>query len=84
MAYDTRRPQIAERCDKENSGIFVQMKKLDVIDGAFCERLIKIAKFRNRLVHLYWEIERQMVYRIIQDNLDDFKLFQEKVVVFLK
>jgi len=36
------------------------------------------------LVHLYWEIERQMVYRIIQDNLDDFKLFQEKVVTFLK
>jgi len=36
------------------------------------------------LVHLYWEIERQMVYRIIQENLDDFKLFQEKVVGFLK
>ena len=64
--------------------IFVQMKKLGVIDGTFCERLIKMAKFRNRLVHLYWEIERQMIYRIIQDNLDDFKLFQEKVVVFLK
>ncbi len=64
--------------------IFVQMKKLDVIDGEFCDRLIKMAKFRNRLVHLYWEIERQMVYRIIQDNLDDFKLFQEKVVTFLK
>jgi len=64
--------------------IFVQMKNLGVIDGAFCERLIKMAKFRNRLVHLYWEIERQMVYRIIQDNLDDFKLFQEKVVAFLK
>ena len=60
------------------------MKKLGVIDGTFCERLIKMAKFRNRLVHLYWEIERQMIYRIIQDNLDDFKLFQEKVVAFLK
>jgi len=64
--------------------IFLQMKNLGVIDEAFCERLIKMAKFRNRLVHLYWEIERQMVYRIIQENLDDFKLFQEKVVAFLK
>ena len=64
--------------------IFVQMKKLGVIDREFCDRLIKMAKFRNRLVHLYWEIERQMVYRIIQDNLEDFKLFQEKVVAFLK
>ena len=64
--------------------IFVQMKQLDIIDEAFCGRLVKMAKFRNRLVHLYWEIECQMVYRIIQDNLDDFKLFQEKVVAFLK
>ena len=66
------------------SDIFVQMRKLGIINGAFCERLIKMAKFRNRLVHLYWEIERQMVYRIIQDNLDDFRLFQEKVVAFSK
>jgi len=64
--------------------IFVQMKNLGVIDNAFCERLVKMAKFRNRLVHLYYEIESATVYRIIQDNLDDFKLYQHKVVSFLK
>ena len=64
--------------------IFVQMKSLGVIDHEFCERLVKMAKFRNRLVHLYWELEPEMVFQIIRDNLDDFKQFQDEVVAFLK
>jgi len=54
------------------------------VDDRIKEHLKQLNKYYNRLVHLYWEIERQMVYRIIQENLDDFKLFQEKVVGFLK
>ena len=42
-----------------------------------------MAKFRNRLVHLYWEIDPETVYQLLQDNLDDFVLFQQKVVSFL-
>jgi uncharacterized protein YutE (UPF0331/DUF86 family) len=64
--------------------IFVQLKNIGVIDSSFCDRLVQMAKFRNRLVHLYWEIDKKMVYKIIQDNLDDFKLFEQNVVKFLK
>ena len=44
------------------------------------KRLIKMAKFRNRLVHLYWELDTETIYKIIQENVEDFKLFQEKIV----
>jgi predicted nucleotidyltransferase len=64
--------------------IFVQLKNLGVIDNLFCDRLVKMAKFRNRLVHLYWEIDPQKVYEIIVDNLEDFKHFERDVVKFLK
>jgi uncharacterized protein YutE (UPF0331/DUF86 family) len=43
-----------------------------------------MAKFRNCLVHLYWEIDKKKVYEIIRDNLEDFKLFEQNVVKFLK
>ena len=43
-----------------------------------------MAKFRNRLVHLYWEIDNKKIYEIIRDNLEDFKLFEQNVVEFLK
>lgn len=64
--------------------IFVQLKNLGVIDNSFCDRLVKMAKFRNRLVHLYWEIDPQKVYEIIVNSLEDFKLFEQNVVKFLK
>ena len=64
--------------------IFIQLKNIGVIDTSFCDRLVKMAKFRNRLVHLYWEIDKKQVYEIIRDNVEDFKLFEKSVVQFLK
>ena len=64
--------------------IFIQLKNLGVIDNSLCNRLVKMAKFRNRLVHLYWEIEKDKLYEIIQDNLKDFSIFQKKVLAYLK
>ena len=63
--------------------IFIAMKGLGVIDDNFCHRLVKMAKFRNRLVHLYWEIDKETLYNFIQDDLEDFKLFEQKVVTYL-
>jgi len=63
--------------------IFREMYRLGVVEDDFKERLTKMARFRNRLVHLYWEIDPETVYRLLQDNLDDFKLFQKKVVAYL-
>ena len=64
--------------------IFVQLRNLGAIDGSFCDRLVKMAKFRNRLVHLYWEISKEKLYEIIRDDLEDFKFFEKSIVNFLK
>ena len=63
--------------------IFKEMGRLGVVDHDFKQRLIKMAKFRNRLVHLYWEIDQDTVYRFLQNDLDDFKRFQQSVVDYL-
>ena len=64
--------------------IFIQLNNIGVIDDSFCDRFVKMAKFRNRLVHLYWEIDKKKLYEIIRDNLEDFKLFEQDVVEYLK
>jgi len=43
-----------------------------------------MAKFRNRLVHLYWEISPEKIFEIIQNNLEYFKLFEKKIVEFIR
>jgi uncharacterized protein YutE (UPF0331/DUF86 family) len=64
--------------------IFKEINRLGVVENDFMERLVTMEKFRNRLVHLYWEIDQEAVYGFLQNDLDDFKLFQQQVVAFLK
>ena len=36
------------------------------------------------LVYVYWEIDDELVYRTIQEGLDDFRKFRSYVIAFLK
>lgn len=62
---------------------FRVMAEAGALDAAFSNELINMAKFRNRLVHLYWEVDDQQLYEILQDRLDDFKRLLDSIVEFL-
>ncbi len=64
--------------------IFRELAKIGVIDSEFSEDLQKMAKFRNRLVHMYWEIDREFVYEILQSKLETFEKFIQSVVEFYR
>jgi uncharacterized protein YutE (UPF0331/DUF86 family) len=63
--------------------VFKSLYQLGVVDEMFSLRLVEMAKFRNRLVHAYWDLDKETVYQILQNCTNDFKLFQEKIVAFL-
>ena len=42
--------------------------------------LVQMVKFRNRIVHLYLEVDDAEINRILQENLDDIKAFVRSVV----
>ena len=42
-----------------------------------------MARFQNRLVHLYWEVDDEQLYEILQERLDDFKKFLDAMARFL-
>lgn len=63
--------------------IFRELEQLGVVDRDFASRLMEMARFRNRLVHLYWELEPETVYDILQKRLEDFVAFRDKVTDFL-
>jgi uncharacterized protein YutE (UPF0331/DUF86 family) len=63
--------------------IFRELEQLGVVDGDFASRLMEMARFRNRLVHLYWELDAETVYDILQKRLDDLAAFRDKVTEFL-
>jgi len=42
-----------------------------------------MVQFRNRIVHLYWEVEAEVIYDILQKNLEDFETFTSQILKYL-
>lgn len=69
----------------ENYGdTFQVLGEQGVFNADFVSDLKEMAKFRNRLIHLYMEVNDELVHDILQSRLDDFKSFMDAVAVFLK
>ena len=63
---------------------FTVLAERGILQREFAERLRRMAKFRNRLVHLYGEIDDQHVVRVLVEDLGDFDLFRERILALLK
>jgi uncharacterized protein YutE (UPF0331/DUF86 family) len=59
------------------------MAEKGAFDEQFTATLIQMARFRNRLVHIYWEVDDNELYRIIQTRLPDIKTFLENFGRFI-
>ena len=40
-------------------------------------RLMNMARFRNILVHFYWKVEDERLFKILKENLKDIEIFLE-------
>ncbi|MGC8943759.1 MAG: type VII toxin-antitoxin system HepT family RNase toxin [Caldisericia bacterium] len=65
--------------------IAIELGKQKILPKDFVEnKLIKMAGYRNRLIHFYSEITEDELYRIIKDELNDFKKFLKYIKPLLK
>jgi len=62
--------------------IFRELGNLGIVTKSFSEKLITMAKFRNRLVHIYWEIDANELYKYLSENLKDFQTFIDQIVKY--
>jgi len=43
-----------------------------------------MTRFRNRIVHLYWDIDDKLVLEIIKNNYEDFINYRTEILEHLK
>jgi uncharacterized protein YutE (UPF0331/DUF86 family) len=67
------------RFPNDNADTFAILGEHGVLDRAFAESLKAMARFRNRLVHLYWDVENRHVYEYLQRRLPDFDRFAQEI-----
>ncbi len=62
-----------------------EMGNQKIVSIDFAEdKLVKMAGYRNRLTHLYFEISGQEIFDIINSNLDDFREFEKFIKKYLE
>jgi uncharacterized protein YutE (UPF0331/DUF86 family) len=71
------------RAPEDYGDTFRVMNEEGALKQEFSDELVNMAKFRNRLVHIYLEVENKQVYEILQDRLGDFKKFIDSLSNFL-
>jgi uncharacterized protein YutE (UPF0331/DUF86 family) len=71
------------RIPEDYADTFQVMGEVGALDVAFTDELRNMAKFRNRLVHIYWGVDDQQLHEILKTHLGDFKKFLDSMANFL-
>jgi len=66
------------------SDVIKILTKHDVISEELSTQLIKMVRFRNLLGHFYLEIDNEIIYNILQNNIKDFNSFKEAILTKFK
>ena len=62
---------------------FVVLNEEKILPDDFMPTLREMVSFRNRVVHLYWDVDDKVVYRIVQNNLADIDRFASLIADYL-
>ena len=62
---------------------FALLEKGSVLPAPFATEMMKMARFRNRLVHIYWETDLKLLYEIITNKLSDFDEYIKHIQKFI-
>lgn len=72
------------RRPKDYKDVFLILGDEKILPFDFSRSLVKIAQYRNRLVHLYWEITPEEIYDILQGPVNDLEVFSKQIIDSLK
>lgn len=63
--------RLSARTPETYAACFDALRDAAVLPPDLAERLGRMARFRNRLVHLYWRIDNERLWTILQEHLGD-------------
>lgn len=65
------------------AGCFALLEEAGILTPDLTERLESMAKFRNLLIHVNWEVDYRRVHAAMQESLGDFRAFAAAVIALL-
>ena len=71
------------RAPKDYGDTFDVLFEEGIISDTFTHVMKQMAKFRNRIVHLYGEVDNHYVIDILKTKLDDFQTFRKAILKYI-
>ena len=71
------------RVPEDYADTFRVMSEEGALEEEKLNDLVAMAKFRNRLVHLYWEVNNDQLHEILLSRLGDFDLVLTSISIYL-
>jgi uncharacterized protein YutE (UPF0331/DUF86 family) len=68
-----------KKVPQEYAQCFQLLEEAKMISSRLSKKLQHMARFRNLLVHMYWKINFQEVFSIIENDLADLSRFVRKI-----
>jgi uncharacterized protein YutE (UPF0331/DUF86 family) len=63
---------------------FEILSQSELLTRELAERMVRMVRFRNILVHQYTDVDAEIVVTILENNLGDFRAFRNAVSTLLK
>jgi uncharacterized protein YutE (UPF0331/DUF86 family) len=76
--------RLARRTPESYADCFELLAGAGIISADLAVRLGQMARFRNRLVHLYWKVDNERLWRILQEDLGDLDAYVDAIGVVLE
>ena len=71
--------RLAARTPESYAACFEVLAEAAIVSTDLAQRLGRMARFRNRLVHLYWKVDNERVWEILKDSLGDLDDYVEAI-----
>ena len=75
---------VGSRVPENYPDCFLVLRESDIISEDLASRLVFMARFRNLIVHRYWQIDDQRVYNVLKSDLPDLEDFLREIGLFLR
>ena len=76
--------RLAARTPDSYADCFHVLGVAGIVSTDLAERLGRMARFRNRLVHLYWKIDNERVWEILGESLGDLEAYLDAIGALLE
>jgi uncharacterized protein YutE (UPF0331/DUF86 family) len=68
---------------RDYASLFTMLEQHQILPTTQADCMRQMARFRNRIVHLYWDVDLDLVYEYLTQRLADFDDYLAHIDVYL-